>query len=167
MIEIAMERRSLPSEFGSFPAPYRLRGYESGDAATWMRLQEATGIYPRLKADLFQREFADGPEERQFFLMLGDDAVATGTAWHGEPLRNSRWGRLHWIAVHPLHQRKGLGFQLCHHLLAVLRDFGCTGAFLTTGSTNSPAISLYRKLGFRPWIRSPEEALFWGSGQTR
>jgi ribosomal protein S18 acetylase RimI-like enzyme len=63
--------------------------------------------------------------------------------------------------VHPRYQRQGVASNLCRHLLAVLRDRGCSGAYLTTGSENRAAIALYRGLGFVPWVRTPEEALFW------
>jgi ribosomal protein S18 acetylase RimI-like enzyme len=45
----------------------------------------------------------------------------------------------------------------------VLRELGCVGVYLTTGSDNLAAIALYDKLGFVPWVRSPEEAEFWSS----
>jgi ribosomal protein S18 acetylase RimI-like enzyme len=158
-----MQLDHLMVEPARFVLPYRLRGYEPGDATTWLFLQQSTGIYPPLDPSFFQREFSSSPEGRQFFIMRDQQPVATGTAWHGEPLRTPDWGRLHWVAVHPQHQRRGLGFMLCRHLLAVIREFGCVGAYLTTGSENPAAIALYAKLGFMPRIRTPEEATFWAS----
>lgn len=156
-----MEREIVAVEPANFAPPYRLRDNESGDVATWLSLQASTGIYPPLDAAFYGRQFGSSVPGRQFFVMHGEHAVATGTAWHGEPLRTPDWVRLHWIAVHPLYQRRGLGLMLCRHLLAVLRDLGCRGAYATTGSENLPAIALYRKLGFAPWIRTPEEGEFW------
>jgi RimJ/RimL family protein N-acetyltransferase len=161
MIEVAMQRENLAVEPARFAPPYRLRGYRSGDEATWLALQQSTGVYPPLDAAFFRSQFGSAPEGRQFFVMRDRQPVATGTAWHGEPWRTPEWGRLHWIAVDPQHQRRGLGLMLCRHLLTVLRELGCVGAYLTTGSGNLPAVALYGKLGFVPWIRSPEEAHFW------
>ena len=163
MIEVAMQLEHLAVDPARFVHPYRLRGYEPGDASTWLTLQHSTGIYPPLDPAFYHREFSSSPEGRQFFIMRGQEPIATGTAWHGEPLRTTDWGRLHWVAVDPQHQRRGLGFMLCKHLLVVLRELGCVGAYLTTGSENHAAIALYGKLGFVPWIRTPEEAMFWAS----
>jgi ribosomal protein S18 acetylase RimI-like enzyme len=163
MIEVAMQSETPLSAPTSFAPPYQLRGYRAGDDATWLELQQSTGIYPLLAPDLFQREFTAALDGRQFFVMCDAQAIATGTAWHGEPLRAKHWGRLHWIAVHPCYQRQGIASNLCRHLLNVLRDLGCSGVYLTTGSENRPAIALYRRLGFIPWVRTHEEALFWES----
>lgn len=166
MIEVAMERETLATEPARFAPPYSIRGYEPGDAATWLSLHEATGIYPPLDAAFYERQFNSPREGRQFFVLCGDGPVATGTAWHGEPLRTPDWGRLHWIAVHPRHQRRGLGLMLCQHLLVALRDLGCVRAYVTTGSENLAAIALYERLGFVPWIRTLEEEVFWSARRT-
>lgn len=163
MIEVAMQLGTLDGEPARFGSAYTLRGFLPGDDATWLELQQSTGIYGQLDPDLFVRQFGLAPHGRQFFVIDGSLAVATGTAWYGVPLRGERWGRLHWVAVRPSHQRRGLGLQLCRHLLAVLREFGHAAAFLTTGSENWPAITLYRRLGFTPWIRTTEEAAFWAA----
>jgi ribosomal protein S18 acetylase RimI-like enzyme len=164
MIEVAMELEELAGRPAQFAAPYGVRGFADGDAEVWRALQQSTGVYPVLDPDLFEREFGSAAGGRQFFVMRGSEAVATGTAWHGGPLRSPQWGRLHWIAVRPDCQRRGLGLNLCRHLLTTLQGFGSRGAYLTTGSENQPAIALYRKLGFQPWIRSRDEAVFWNSG---
>lgn len=163
MIDVAMQRETLTAEPVSFAPPYSLRGYVPGDVATWLALHEATGVYPPLDVAFYRRQFPSPVDGRQFFVLYGDEPVATGTAWHGEPSRTADWGRLHWIAVHPQHQRRGLGLMLCRHLLAVLRDVGCRGAYLTTGSENQAAIALYEELGFIPWIRTREEEAFWAA----
>jgi ribosomal protein S18 acetylase RimI-like enzyme len=163
MIEIAMQRDNLNVESASFEPFYQLRTFQPGDDKAWFNLQQATGIYPALESGLFYREFNRLPIDRQFFIIHEQKPIATGTAWYGEPLRTQSWGRLHWIAVHPAYQRQGIGLNLCRHLMRVLQELGCLGAFLTTGSENEPAISLYRKLRFIPWIRTAEEASFWQS----
>ncbi|MBD3336829.1 MAG: GNAT family N-acetyltransferase [Candidatus Eisenbacteria bacterium] len=161
MIEVAMQRFNLEVEASPFAPPLKLRPFQVGDEETWLRLQRSTGVYGELEDGIFRREFGEDLGDRQLFLMDGSLAIATGTAWHGSPLRGSEWGRLHWVAVNPAYQRRGLGSKLCKHLLSKLRQFGFRSAFLTTGSENRVAIGLYRTLGFEPWIRSHEEALFW------
>jgi len=167
-IEVAMRIEHLDLAEASFPAPYRLRGYAPGDEATWWALQDGAGIYGRLPAALFRREFADGDlRGRQVFVEHDATAVATATAWRGAPLTGDDWGRVHWLAVLPAHRRRGLARALMATLFAVFRAQRCRGAYLTTGSSNAPAIALYRSLGFDPWPRSTAEAAVWRGLETR
>jgi ribosomal-protein-alanine N-acetyltransferase len=53
------------------------------------------------------------------------------------------------IAVHPNHQRHGIGRALMMHMLAKLTVIGIRRATLTVRPTNRPAMRLYSTLGFR------------------
>jgi len=61
------------------------------------------------------------------------------------------------IVTHPAHRQKGLATELLHHLLDWSASKGATRAYLQVFSTNTPAQTLYRKLGFAPshpyWYR--------------
>ena len=162
MLEVAMEARCMDLGEPRFEPPYTVRAFQPGDATTWHRIQESTGIYGSLQEDLFAREFGrEPPGRRQLFLLHGKVPVGTGTAWHGPPRRADHWGRLHWMAIDPKHQRRGLATNLVRQLFKVFRERGCTGVYLTTGAENRPALALYRRLGLHPWIRSAEESRFW------
>ena len=52
------------------------------------------------------------------------------------------------LVVHPAHQRQGVGRELVHE--AVLRSQGMTLS-VSTGASNTPALSLYKKLGFHEY----------------
>jgi ribosomal-protein-alanine N-acetyltransferase len=53
------------------------------------------------------------------------------------------------VAVHPDWRRRSIGRQLVETLLSEARQAGVRRALLEVRSTNRPALTLYRKLGFR------------------
>jgi ribosomal protein S18 acetylase RimI-like enzyme len=168
MIEVAMELDSLPKIAACFEAPYSIRPFRPGDDVTWFDIQDRTRIYSPIDPGLFAKQFGSVDlSRRQFFVLHEGEPVGTGTAWIGEPVRTNAWGRVHWVAIVPEHQRRGLGRELMHSLFGTFRALRCSRAFLTTGSENDPAIRLYDSLGFRPWIRSEEERAYWESRVTR
>ena len=59
------------------------------------------------------------------------------------------------IAVAPEHRRKGVGTALMIGGMNALRSRGCSEVYLEVRVGNEPAISLYRKLGFRVVRRIP------------
>lgn len=62
---------------------------------------------------------------------------------------NGRIGYLQRLGVHPLYQRRGTGEALARQLLRFLYVMGATTVSVNTQEDNLPALSLYRKLGFR------------------
>lgn len=55
---------------------------------------------------------------------------------------------IHLVMVHPGMAGKGIGSALVNHVLALAKANSCTAVRLDTGEQNSPAVSLYKKLGF-------------------
>ena len=53
------------------------------------------------------------------------------------------------LAVHPQHRRKGIGRRLLEYSLHRAEQRDAEKAFLEVRRSNSPAIELYKKLGFR------------------
>ncbi len=62
---------------------------------------------------------------------------------------NGRLGYLQRLGVHPRFQGQGLGECLARRLLRALQLMGATLVSVNTQEDNLPALSLYRKLGFR------------------
>ncbi|RLE95884.1 MAG: ribosomal-protein-alanine N-acetyltransferase [Thermoprotei archaeon] len=62
-----------------------------------------------------------------------------------------KWGEGHVIslAVHPDYRRKGIGRALMEALLTRFKERGMQAARLEVRVSNTPAIRLYEKLGFR------------------
>lgn len=53
------------------------------------------------------------------------------------------------IAVSPLYRRKGLGEKLLKYVMDYCRDKGCSAITLEVRASNTAAINLYEKLGFK------------------
>lgn len=100
-------------------------------------------------------------KERQFYLY---DAVGlpigTATAWL-KTYNNLLYGRVHWVAIVPSEQGKGLAKPLLSTVGRRLRDLKHDCAYLKTASVRIAAIGLYLKFGFVPDIRSEEDAKAW------
>ena len=88
-----------------------------------------------------------------FFAFEGDSEEPIGTilAWFGSELPNDT-GKLHWLAVAPAHQGRGLGRALCTTALAYIAASGRRRAVLTTESFRTSAIYLYHSLGFEEFV---------------
>jgi ribosomal-protein-alanine N-acetyltransferase len=56
---------------------------------------------------------------------------------------------IHAIATHPDHRRRGIGAHLVAHALSSGRALHCTTASLEVRRTNTPAIAMYERAGFR------------------
>jgi mycothiol synthase len=165
MIELMMTLPTLPEGREPDPLPgFRLRDFAPGDEGLWLEIQQGTGIYGALRPDLFEREFGSDAglhAERILFAEERGEAVGVTAAWVPGPGMPASCGRIHWVAVRPSHQRRGLGRWLVLATLQRLRLLGHESAYLTTGSENLLALSLYLSLGFEPSPRSEGEEAAW------
>jgi ribosomal protein S18 acetylase RimI-like enzyme len=91
-----------------------------------------------------------------YFCTLHDDRkhpVALGYGIHSEA-----WYGLFGIVVDPKKRQKGYGEQITQALLRTGHEHGAKFAYLQVESTNTKAISLYEKMGFRTqydyWYRT-------------
>src|SRR5207248_4802613 len=98
--------------------------------------------------------------ERQCYLLNAfGQAIGTGTAWFNDNFEGKSFGRVHWLAILPEFQGRGLGKPLLTAICSRLRDLGHERAYLTTSTQRIPAIRLYLRFGFVPLIRDePENA---------
>jgi ribosomal protein S18 acetylase RimI-like enzyme len=106
-------------------------------------------------------------EERQCFVLDESTGKAVGTCTSWIPKREDSMqpdcGRLHWLAVVPGYQKRGLGAFLIAAAIERMKDLGHTEAYLSTWSDKLPAIRLYQKAGFEPVIRNEAERRQWHS----
>jgi GNAT superfamily N-acetyltransferase len=147
------------------PTPYTFRGYKPGDEVLWRELQAAADRYNEITPQLFGREFGSDPArlaERQLYLCERDGRpVGTSTAWVDEHFQDPTYGRIHWVAILPAWQGQGLAKPLLSLTCQRLKALGHQRAYLTTESARIPALNLYLKFGFKPFItNSPEEQLW-------
>jgi GNAT superfamily N-acetyltransferase len=68
---------------------------------------------------------------------------------------------VHWVAIVPEQQGRGLGKVLMTIVCHRLRELGHRRTYLTTSTARIPAINLYRHFDFVPLIRAPDDAAIW------
>jgi len=87
--------------------------------------------------------------------------IGTGAAWFKESFEGARFGRIHWVAILPEFQGRGLAKPLMTMLCRRLRDLGHDRGYLTTAAERLPAIKLYLRFGFVPLIRTGVDESQW------
>ena len=149
----------------ALPAGFTIRWYQPGDEREWVRIERAVGSFDR-EADalaMFAREFSPFVEQlpgRMLFLARGTDGiVGTTTAWFGEHAGITQ-GRIHWVAIVPEFQGRGLARPL---LSAAMRRLAAEHdrAFLTTETTSYRGINLYLSFGFEPVLETDRDREGW------
>jgi len=145
-------------------APYTIRRYRDGDEEAWRRIQEVSDAYNTFTAETFEREFGsdrDAWAERQYYVCDSDgEAVGTATAWRTSD-RDGECGLVHWIAIHPQHQGRGLSRPLLGTVCNRLAELGHTRARLTTSTGRLPALRLYLSFGFVPVVEKEGDRKAW------
>jgi GNAT superfamily N-acetyltransferase len=147
------------------PAGFKLRSHLPGDQARWMEIHIKADRYNTITPNLFQEQFGSDPaqlKERQCYLIAPDGGViGTATAWFGKDNGANGLGRVHWVALLPEFQGRGLSKALLQEICMRLRALGHTGAYLSTCAERKPAIGLYLRFGFKPWIHNEQEREIW------
>ncbi len=162
---IRMIRHDL-SELLEFrvPSPFSVSWYRPGDGEVWTSIERAVEG-PALSGAAFREQFGDDESAlsaRMFFLCAPDGpAVATATAWYDDCYRGLAFGRIHWVAVLPPYQRRGLGNCLLSIACRRLRDLGHERAYLLTDTGRLAAVALYLKFGFVPALDAASDRLAW------
>ena len=134
------------------PGGYAFRFYETGDAAHWARIE--TSVLEFDSEDDARRHFAEEflPHEdelrRRCVFVLRPDGlpIATATAWFSE----EHPARLHWVAVCPEEQGRGIGKAITLKVLEIFRELApAEPIWLFTQTWSRVAVKMYEKLGFR------------------
>lgn len=138
----------------TLPPGYRFRAYQPGDEATWTEIQRAAEPFFAIKDTLFRQEYGDDETalaERMIFVESADGSPAgTITAWRQHDWRGrGAWGQIHWVAVHPHHQRRGISAAMMTEAMARLQRWHGR-AMLGTATGRIWAIKVYLDFGFRP-----------------
>ena len=160
-IEFAMirDRSSVVSD-RSLPDGYSIRTFVPGDERYWVDIEMRAGEFstPERGHLAFDRDFRpayDRLESQMFFLVHKTDGpIGTATAWQGNQFGHEI-GQLHWVAIVPEHQGKGLAKSL---LAVVMRRIAKDHAevYLTTQTSSWRAVGMYRAFGFSEVIDRPE-----------
>lgn len=163
---VTMQRDSLESipQF-ALPANYSARWFHPGDDLIWRHIQSVSDQLNDITAGLFHEQFGsdiDALRQRQCYLLDGcGTAIGTASAWFDDDYEGVRYGRLHWVAIVPQMQGRGLAKPLLTIVCNRLKELGHRRAYLNTSSSRIPAIGLYLQFGFTPVVSSVNEADLW------
>jgi len=149
----------------ALPPSFTIRYYHAGDAETWVAIQREADPHHVINRGLFEREFG-GDESalsrRQCFLCnTTGQAIGTATAWFNDNYDGRPCGRVHWLAIVPGSQGRGLAKPLLSAVCNRLRELGHSRTYLITETVRIPAIRLYLKFGFVPVIRDASDLSAW------
>jgi ribosomal protein S18 acetylase RimI-like enzyme len=157
-----MVRQHL-EEIPDFPLPagFSLRWYQPGDEEHWVRIHLAADDENEITPTLFQRAFGSNAAplaSRQCYLVApGGAVIGTATAWFDDNFEGARFGRVHYVALLPEYQGRGLAKPLMTAVCQRLRELGHDRAYLVTASSRVRALKLYARFGFQPLSRRAEE----------
>lgn len=87
--------------------------------------------------------------------------VATALAAHRPSLHHPQGGELGWVATDPNHAGRGLGRAVCAAVLDRFVGAGYRNVYLYTNTIRHPAVALYLKLGFLPYLSDPDARERW------
>lgn len=164
-IDVKMSRKNLDDipEY-SLPVGYSIRWYQPGYEKYWQAIQSLADEFTRVTPDLFEEQFGTYTQllsERQCFLSDGEDnIIGTASAWFDNQGGKSL-GRIHWLAIVPQQQGRGLAKPLLAIVCDRLKELGHSRTYLTTQTVRIPAINLYAKFGFVPVIDSDRDIEIW------
>lgn len=164
-IDVRMIRENLDNipEY-SLPSGYSIRWYQPGYEKHWQAVQSLADVYIKVTPDLFEKQFGTDTQllsERQCFLCdREENIIGTASAWL-DNLDGKSLGRVHWIAIIPQQQGKGLAKPLLTIICKRLKELGHSKTYLTTQTVRIPAINLYVKFGFVPVIDSNCDREIW------
>jgi GNAT superfamily N-acetyltransferase len=164
---IRMERDDLAG-IADYPLPpdFSLRWYRPGDEQQWVVIHRSAEkhveVDRQVYTDVFGNDIA-ALQERQCFLMDADQVpIATATAWFDDDYYGHRYGRVHWVAVVPEYQGRGLSKCLMSIILGRMIDLGHDRTYLRTSTSRLAAITLYAGFGFTPSLRTTDDRTIWG-----
>jgi N-acetylglutamate synthase-like GNAT family acetyltransferase len=164
-IDVKMIRENLDDipEY-DLPAGYSIRWYQPGYKEYWQAVQSLADVYNRVTPELFERQFGTDAKllsERQCFLCVDEkNIIGTATAWL-DNLGGKSLGRIHWLAIVPQQQGKGLAKPLLTTICKRLKELGHSKTYLTTQTVRIHAINLYTKFGFAPMVDSERDREIW------
>ncbi|MCC6453825.1 MAG: GNAT family N-acetyltransferase [Caldilineaceae bacterium] len=157
------------------PAGYRFRMYREGDDVTWTALQMAAEPIIKVTPQLFTREYGndlDALPDRMFFVETdaGEPAASISAWWEHDRHNLLERGRIHWVVVHPAHQRRGITKPMMTRAMQRLAA-SHPRAMLGTSSERTWALKVYLDFGFYPdpaeMEAKPEVAAAWRGVQER
>ncbi len=159
--QLQMIMTAVEPKAPSPPDGYTLRTFADTDTARYLELMRLAGFEgwgPETVQDTMKRILPDG-----FFVIqhVSGVLVATAMATHAPAPLHPSGGELGWVAGHPEHSGRGLGAIVCAAVVRRYRAAGYRRIFLRTDDFRLPAIKVYLKLGFVPFLFAPDMRERW------
>ncbi len=157
-----LSHRTCPDQ----PSGFRIRGLQPREAEVWAQIETAVNEFDTADGarQRFSWEFLPFPRqipERCLLVETADgEPVGTASAWYDCQFQGQLWGRLHWVAILPDYQGKGLARPLLGQAMNRLALFH-SRAFLDTDTKRIKAIKLYLDHGFVPHVRTERDEQAW------
>jgi mycothiol synthase len=144
------------------PDGYELRCYAEADEAAYCALMAAAGFenwhherLEQVKATILR----DG-----FFVIVHratGKLAATAMTHHNPTPRLPYAGELGWVAADSGHAGRGLGLAVCSAVVCRFAHAGYKTVYLKSDDFRLPAIKTYLKLGFQPFLWTPDAEARW------
>lgn len=154
----------------AFPDGFSIRPMRAGESALWTDIERDAEPYHRISDELFAWTFGNDLAATAWrcFFIIDSRGVAAGTlsAWYDRNFKGGDWGRIHWVAVRPAYQRRGLARAAMTFAMKRLAGWHAR-AMLTTESGRLGAIRLYLDFGFIPDLDAPGAREAWRQVRER
>jgi GNAT superfamily N-acetyltransferase len=153
-----------------FPEGYGIRPMTTDDIGLWTDIQRDAEPYLQITPRIFRDEFGDDLEalERRCFIVTDPRGLGIGTvsAWYHRDFRGQDYGRIHWVAIRPSCQGKGLGKAALAYAMRRLAQWH-ERCYLVTSTERLQAIRMYLDFGFMPDLGRPSARITWSELSTR
>jgi len=136
-----------------FPEGFSIRPMRPGEGGLWEDIWRDAQEYAPFGVGLYESEFSADPQAtgyRSYMIVDAKDvAVGTISAWYHRNYHGQEVGVIHWVAVRPAYQGRGMGRAAMSYALNQLARWH-TCAMLNTQTKRLAAIKVYLDFGFRP-----------------
>lgn len=147
--------QNIPITEPSLPEGFHFEFYQPGDELDWATIETAVLEFEKESqaVDYFKKKFSPYSTElkqRMLFVVTSSgEKVGTCTAWWKEVPNGTRYPLVHWVAVKPGYQGRGLARAMMNYTLILLKKLESTSpAYLHTQTWSHVAIRFYQQLGF-------------------
>ena len=144
------------------PAGYSLRTYQPGDEQRFYVLMALAG-WPDWDDPRLSPWLPRIPDECWFMVIheASGEIVASAMGLHDDTDLHPGGGELGWVAGDPAHAGRGLGLAVCAAVTSRLIELGYRNIHLYTEHWRFAALKTYLKLGYRPFLFTPEMPARW------
>jgi mycothiol synthase len=144
------------------PAGYALRTYRPGDEALFFEIMELAGWSGWNEDRLHPWLYRIVPEG--WFMAVhqaSGQIVTTAMTMHDPTWQVPFCGEVGWVAGDPAYAGRGLGMAVCAAVTARFIEIGYRHIHLYTEDWRLAAIKIYLKLGYVPYLYTPEMPEWW------